>query len=162
MPYLFFNSKQKQILPNMSMEQVAQTTHKALGKRGGFHHHFTQISRNGGNAEWCVIEVWQKPHPALEILFFTLLGQRKCGICMCCIFNLMFFLGGLLDTYRSTCWNPMFINSLDIVRNESTNGNDGNGMIQMTGAVSVCCQSTQASEDFLLCCWMNNRSQHRN
>lgn len=84
-----FNSKQKQILPNISMKQVAQTTHTALGKRGSFRHHFIQISRNGGNAERCVIEVRQKPHPALKIFFYTLLGQRKRAIRMCCIFNLM-------------------------------------------------------------------------
>jgi len=39
----------KSKLPNISMEQVAQTTHTALGKKGGFHSFNYQ--KNGGNAE---------------------------------------------------------------------------------------------------------------
>lgn len=35
----------------MPREQVVQTIHRAFGEKGGFHHHFTRISRNGGNAE---------------------------------------------------------------------------------------------------------------
>lgn len=79
-----FNSKQKQILPNISMKQVAQTTHTALGKKGDFRHHFTQISRNGGNAEWCVTTSCHE-----DIIIHSSGSKETRAICMCCIFNLM-------------------------------------------------------------------------
>ncbi len=121
-----------QMLPNISTEQVTNYTLNILGKMGVFHLHFTQISENVENAEWCGNETRQTPHPALEISSFTLLGQRKPSICMCCFFNLISGSQGSF-THRSTCWNLVFINSWDIVRDDKWKRKKGEMQQKDTG-----------------------------